>query len=447
MNANLLTMAEFMRRETGITVKPLQLPSLEAAMRRVEPTMTVDAFVSAITDRGTGAPLLERMIDEFTIKETFFFRQRLELDAIDWRSLVEQARASGSPVARVWVAATASGEEAYTLAILASEAFAPNPPPVLIHATDISPSALARAQRGRYGKRSARALEQTVLDRYFTHAGPDVVVGERLRGVVRFSRQNLVGRCTPAAGGPFDLITCRNVLIYFEPDVADRVVDGLTQALDPAGRLLLGAADRLCCSAARLLGPTRSGAAAPPANQRSAAPSAHQRPAAAQTLRRPLGREPREPPLAPAAGPAAELSIDLDDALRAANQGDLEAALGATARALNRDALDPKAHFLRGLALRGVGRHAEAISAFRSALYVDPGFGLAAFEMGRALEACGDETSAARSYNQALKTFDRTPDSVLTYSQLHSGDVAAACAIRLLALSKPVPTRQARGMP
>jgi len=115
MNANLLTMAEVMRRETGITVKPPQLPSLEAAMRRVEPTMTVNEFVLAITDGGAGAPLLERMIDEFTIKETFFFRQRLDFDAIDWPSLVDHARASGSPVARVWVAATASGSAQPTI--------------------------------------------------------------------------------------------------------------------------------------------------------------------------------------------------------------------------------------------------------------------------------------------------------------------------------------------
>jgi chemotaxis methyl-accepting protein methylase len=438
MNADLLAMAELMHRETGITIKPPQLPSLEAAMQRVEPSMTASDFVLAIADRGERSPLLQRMIDEFTIKETFFFRQRQDLDAIDWPSLVGQARASGSDVARVWVAATASGEEAYTLAILASEAFAPDPPPVSIHATDISPSVLTRAQRGRYGRRSARALERTVLERYFTQQGPDVVVGERLRRIVRFSRQNLVGPFTPATGGPFDLITCRNVLIYFEPDVADRVVEGLTQALAANGTLLLGAADRLCCSAARLLRPTGSQAATPASN-RPAAP--------AQTLRRPLGRKVLQPPAAPAAIPTGELSAELDDALRAANQGDLQGALEATARALSRDALDANAHFLRGLALRGLGREAEAISALRSALYVDPGFGLAAFEMGRALEACGDETSAVRAYKQALKTFDSTPESVLAYSQLHSGDVAGACAIRLLALRKPVVGGQARGTP
>ena len=163
----------------------------------------------------------------------------------------------------------------------------------------VDTSVLARARRGRYGQRSARALDRTVLDRYFTQDGPDVLVGERLRRIVCFSRHNLVGHFTRATGGPFDLITCRNVLIYFEPDVADQVIDGLTRALAPDGTLLLGAADRLCCSAAKLLRPRHSETAAQPPPRR---------PAAAQTLRRPLGREPLKPLPAPAVVPAGELS-------------------------------------------------------------------------------------------------------------------------------------------
>ena len=192
------------RRETGIATKTSQLPALEAALRRVDPTMTSADFLRAGTDSPGGAALLERMIDEVTVKETFFFRQRTELDAIDWAVLVDRARASGSDHVRVWVAASASGEEAYTLAILASEAFAPDPAsgarstPRTCH-----PPRLAQAQRGRYGRRSARALqERTVLDRYFTQEGADVVVGPRLRRMVQFSRQNLVRDFTVADGWP-----------------------------------------------------------------------------------------------------------------------------------------------------------------------------------------------------------------------------------------------------
>lgn len=444
MNAHLEHVAELMRRETGIATKPAQLPSLEAALRRVDPTMTASDFLVAET--ADGASLLERMIDEVTVNETFFFRQRPDLDAIDWPSLVARARASGSPHARVWVAATASGEEAYTLAILASEAFAPDPPPVLIHATDISTAVLARARDGRYGGRSARLLDRAIASRYFTQEGPDVVVGERLRRIVRFSRQNLTGHFIPAAGGPFDLIACRNVLIYFDPEVVEQVVAGLTQALAPHGTLLLGAADRLCCSASELLRLEHGHARRRPPSRGSPVPP---EPAAP---RRPLGRDARDTPPVPTATSAPVLSAELNDALRAADQGDLQTALEATTLALDNDPLDSNAYFIRGLAERRLGRPAEAIAAFRSALYVEPGFALAAFELGRAHEACSDDGAAAavRAYNRALGALDHTTANGPSYRQVDMEAVAAVCTTRLRALVQPPVERRsgatARGM-
>lgn len=414
-----------MRRETGISIKPGQLASLEAALRRVDPTMTARDFLRAETADGQG--LLERMIDEVSINETFFFRQRPDLDAIDWPSLVARAQAAGSPHARVWVAAAASGEEAFSLAILASEAFAPEPPPVLIHATDISTAVLARARRARYGVRSARLLDPAIVSRYFAQEGPDVVVREQLRQIVRFSRQNLSGHFIPAAGGPFDLIACRNVLIYFEPEVVERVVTGLRQALAPHGTLLLGTADRLCCSASELRRLEDGSAERRPPSLRRPAPVAR---------RRPLGRDARDTTAAPAASSAPALSAELDVALHAADLGDLPTALEATTLALDNDPLDSNAYFIRGLAERGLGRNAEAIAAFRSALYIEPGFALAAFEMGRAHEACGDGAAAVRAYKRALGALDHAPVNGPGYRQVNLADVAAACATRLRALSQ-----------
>ena len=205
-----------MRRQTGISTKPAQLPSLEAALRRVDPTMTATDFLLAET--ADGAQLLERMIDEVTINETFFFRQRPDLDAIDWPSLVARARASGSPHARVWVPPPLRARRHTPWR------FSPARPS---HQTrrrfsfmppTSQPPCSPSARAGRYGGRSARLLDRAPASRYFTQDGPDVVVGEQLRQIVRFSRQNLTGHFIPAAGGPFDLIACRNVLIYFDPE-------------------------------------------------------------------------------------------------------------------------------------------------------------------------------------------------------------------------------------
>lgn len=429
MNAHLTHVAELLRRQTGILIKPAHLSSLEAALRRVDPTMTATDFLVAET--ADGAQLLERMIDEVTINETFFFRQRPDLDAIDWPALVARARASGSPHARVWVPAAASGEEAYTLAILANEAFAPDPPPVLIHATDISTGALAQARAGRYRGRSARLLDRAQTSRYFTQDGPEVVVGERLRQIVRFSRQNLTGHFTPAAGGPFDLIACRNVLIYFDPELVEQVVADLTRALAPHGTLLLGAADRLCCSAGELV---RLGHGHPQRQPPRGASPAPCDPAPPR-----LGRDAHDTPAGPAAASAVVLSAELNEALRAADVGDLHTALEATTRALANDPLDSNAYFIRGLAERRLDRNAEAIAAFRSALYIEPGFALAAFELGRAHEACGDGDggAAVRAYDRALKALDLTTADGPSYRQVDPGAVAAVCMTRLRALVAP----------
>src|SRR5205814_9563365 len=102
------------------------------------------------TDPVTGPHLWAGLIDEITVKETFFLRHVEQLNELQWPRLLERARAAGSDRVRVWSAACATGEEPYSLALLACEAFGTNTPPVTILATDISASALARAQAGEH---------------------------------------------------------------------------------------------------------------------------------------------------------------------------------------------------------------------------------------------------------------------------------------------------------
>ncbi len=147
---------------------------------------------------------------------------------------------------RVWVAGCASGEEAYTVAILACEAFACASPPVRVLATDIAPTALEQAIAGRYGVRAVRTLQGGVRERYFSSVHGVSCVSERLRALVEFRRHNLVRDPIPPAGEqPFDVILCRNVLIYFDRPTVEHILGALERALAPAGLLLLGAADRL----------------------------------------------------------------------------------------------------------------------------------------------------------------------------------------------------------
>ena len=191
----------------------------------------------------------------------------------------------------------------------------------------------------------------------------------------------------PLGETAFDLIICRNVLIYFDSETVDRVTDGLRSALCPEGMLILGAADVLCGTARRLVK-----FESVPAGPQSARPSP-------TPLRKPLG-----------VAPAAEGSGSLDPF-----------------------AVEPR--FLQAIAQLESGEALAAAESLRYVLYLDPTFGLAAFALGRAHEATGDPGAARRAYQQALRTLDMTDDRHdHLLEQVDLVDVATACRARLATL-------------
>ena len=189
-----------------------------------------------------------------TIKETFFVREPRQLDAIPWRAAA-RARAGGRARARSGSGAQPARPAKSRTRSRCSRArrSARTTPPVSILATDISTAALEGALAGRYRERSVRDVEPALRRRYFDEVGDELVVGRRLRRLVRFAPHNLARDPIPPLGeAPFDLILCRNVLIYFDGATVERVIHGLEQALRPGGMLILGSADTLCGTMRRL---------------------------------------------------------------------------------------------------------------------------------------------------------------------------------------------------
>jgi chemotaxis protein methyltransferase CheR len=410
VNEAFAEIAALVQRETGIVVSEAQRTSLRAALRRAAPDLEPSAFLREAADPIRGRELVDRLIDEVTIKETTFVRDRRQLDAIAWHLLLERARDAGSDTIRVWSAGCATGEEPYTLALLAAEAFAPADPPVDILGTDISRAALAAAEAGVYRERAVRELDEAQRRRHLERdAAGAYVVGPRLRRHVRFARHSLARDPMPPFGeAGFDLVLCRNVLIYFDAPLIERVIDGLERSVRPGGTLVIGAADALCGTASRLASLT----APPPARSPRAATRA---------LRRPLGRK-------------AQLSRDerLGAALTAANAHLRDEAVGHAEALLAADPLDADAYFLRGMVELEAGDAARAAASLRRALYVDPSFALASFTLGRAHDALGDAGGARRAYEQALRTLDPEDDRhELLLQQVDLGDIAAACRARL----------------
>jgi chemotaxis methyl-accepting protein methylase len=411
MTDGLAQIRALVRQEAGVEISQQRSAALRAAMRRVAPSLDDHAFVAASALAG-GRELIDQLIDEITIQESSFLRDRAQFDAIDWHGLRARSTSAGAGTVRVWSAGSARGEEAYTLALLAAEAFAPDPARVVVLGTDISRPATAAAQAGHYGRRAVRALSPLARERYF-ELQPDgtYLVGPELRAMVRFGRHNLARDAFPPDGQTlFDVIACRNVLIYLGAASADRVITGLELALRPGGVLLLGATDALHLGARARQAPAaeRGSYAELPRTSR---------------LRSPLGRE---------LWPSRE--DRLASALDAAGQGRSDEAHAQVSALLAEDPMDAEIQFVQGLIALESGDPGAAAVALRRALYADNGFGLAAFTLGRAYDALGDRPAARRSYRRALRHLDpgsRHHDALLTNVDI--GDIAAACRVRLAA--------------
>jgi chemotaxis protein methyltransferase CheR len=429
MSAALSDLARVIQRESGIVLKPSQLPSLQAAITRIDRDLTPEALL----DRALSPQTMKRLIDEITIRETFFFRHPSELEAIEWHSMLDAARAHGSSLVRVWVAGCASGEEAYTIAILACEAFACASPPVRVLGTDIAPAALEQAIAARYSARSVRPLPATVLERYFSTAGGVSCVSERLRTLVEFRQHNLVRDPIPPVGEPsFDVILCRNVLIYFDQPTVEHVLGRLEGALAPGGLLVLGAADRL----SRQSVPVTPASASTPA-RRSTQSSAPRRLTQMPSPRqhRPSPDIPSPPGLGRTVSATHEAQPTPAEATRAADRGELDRAMQIAQEVLAQDPLSVQAHFIRGsVELARENAHA-AVEPLRRALYIDPNFSLAAFKLARAHDALNQIEPARRAYERTLRTLDHSAaEQTAPADQLDLLDIATACHTRLKAL-------------
>jgi chemotaxis protein methyltransferase CheR len=202
-----------------------------------------------------GAALQHAVVEAITTKETSFFRDRAFFEALEKRVLPEcaealQAAGGRRQRIRMWSAGTATGQEAYSLAMLVSDFVKDGGDPRLqesrfsILATDISTAALETGRAGHYRRSQVdRGLSAARLQRHFRQQGTHYVAGEPLRRLVQFKRQDLLS--SPAHLGPFDLILCRNVLFYFDEPTRRRVCHDLHQVLQHGGWLGLGAAESL----------------------------------------------------------------------------------------------------------------------------------------------------------------------------------------------------------
>lgn len=199
---------------------------------------TLDQLVALLRE-GRDRPLADEVVDALLNQETSFFRDATIFDLVV--EAVAAAERRGHR-ARIWCAGCATGQEPQSLAMLFAERAEAGAPMPEILATDVSDLALARARAGRYTQfEIQRGLPIRQLMRWFDGEGGEWTIKPDLARRVMFRQHNLVADRPPA--GAFDVILCRNVLLYLSPETKQAVFRTFANALRPDGLLVLGAGE------------------------------------------------------------------------------------------------------------------------------------------------------------------------------------------------------------
>jgi chemotaxis protein methyltransferase CheR len=422
----------------------------------------------------TDAGALDDLLVELTVGETYFFREPQHFEFIRREVLPAHRRRCGEDhLLRAWSAGCASGEEAYSLAIVIEKELAER---AHVLATDVSRAALAKARRAAYGSWSLRGDAAAAASPYLTRQGKQFLVADKIRRRVTFNYLNLALDVYPSfATGTWalDLILCRNVLIYFNRETVRKVARRLFDALAPGGWLITASSDPpLNGEAPYETVVTEWGVFYRRGNEAEAL-AAEARPlsrpaaAAARTIAVPdqeLGVRDQGsgighgavvgvPPLAGSSRdseasltPALRALTRVEDAVAAAVQQVRMLANGDTARASQacsvataQHPLSTELHFLHAVLLLELGQDEEAAQAARRVLYLDRGLAVAHFTLASILRRRGDVRGARRAYRnaRALCRARPEPEVVPLSDGEPAGRLAAAAEAQLALLEGP----------
>jgi len=215
------------------------------AERAAKLSLSVPAYREFLCTNPAEPEHLARML---RVRFSCFFRDALQFELLA-SIIIPALLVDGKGLCRAWSAACASGEEAYSLAIILDESMQMPEAraQIQIFATDIAADALDEARIGRYLPDSLAGVTLKRLGTYFTPAKTGYLVVDRLRDMVTFSRYDLLDPRTyvppESLFGGFDLVLCRNFLMYLDAEAYSRVFDKLFRSLNPGGVLMLGKAE------------------------------------------------------------------------------------------------------------------------------------------------------------------------------------------------------------
>ncbi len=458
---------------TGLTFPPQRHDSAEQGIRRAMNRAGIADLSQYPTVLESDSEALDDLIVELTVGETYFFREPAQFAFIRREVLPDLWRRRGAEHGvRAWSAACASGEEAYSLAILCVEAGLAAQAYIL--ASDISREALAKAHRAIYSNWSLRGEGAASAGPYLSKRGNLYALDDRIRRAVTFEYLNLSLDVYPSfATGTWgmDLILCRNVLIYFDRETVRKVARRLYESLAPGGWLLTASSDPplgedapydtvvtdvgvfyrrpqklLSIDDCRLeivdtVSTVSPASVSPPAPVPLVSPAIDTPQPAIINQRSPI-EEAREAFARGDYARAAKLTHDLKTDLAASilhvrSHANLETAQAehACAEAAVHHPLSAELQYLHAVLLLELGRDEEAVRAARRVIYLDRSLALGHFTLGSILWRHGDVEGARRAYRNARDLCAARPaDEIVPLSDGEQTGRLARAAVAQLAI-------------
>jgi len=383
--------------------------NIDFYLARRLPELGMSSVEDYLSRLGPTSAEFERLLNAITVTHTWFLRDPGQLAIV--AALLHEQPATAN-VQQIWVPGCATGEDVYSLAMIAEQAGKS----ARVLGTDLNSSALRKAEKGSYGAWSVR--EVPTPGEYFSSAVPGVFeVLPRLRKNVRFARHNLVE--APEAG-PWDIILCRNVLIYLSRDKSRAVFERLAEALAPGGHLILGASEVVFdvppelearYVAGRLAFRRVSGAHHMPARCEPGVPATLIPRAPHARVHSPVGAVPSsaatlvESAHPPAHGKKREQWL-LERGHRKLDSGALTSALLDYQAAIDVEPAHAEPHLYAGVALYLGGELERALHELRAAAFLDSGLWPASLYLALCHETLGHEAEAVREYRHVLRVAD-----------------------------------------
>ncbi|MBI5656203.1 MAG: chemotaxis protein CheR [Geobacter sp.] len=386
-----------------------------------------------------------------TIGETYFFREKSSFEKLETVILPEliAARRGKDQRLRIWSAGCSSGEEPYSVAMSLCRLLPDLQEwQITILGTDVNPAALAKAARGSYGNWSFRGMPAWLRDRYFTRENAGTFrISDAIRGMVTLAPLNLAQDRYPALinnTNAMDIILCRNVLMYFEPAEALRVVGCFHRSLLDGGWLFVSPCEAsadlfrdfetISCPGTIFYRKSVTGSPVPGRRPEAGTelPASGQSPnldgclpvTAVEAVPSTLADDRVEttPAARAIAAEQPETPVEEPDAASMArefaNQGKLHDALAWLEKAIVMSKTDPELYFLRAMIHQELGEADAAIESLKQTLFLDHDFALAHFALGNLSLQTGKTLDAKRHFGNALELLQLVPAA----EPLHGGE-------------------------